>query len=249
MNIAGFPAVAIRDLIRRNFAPITARTAAHTLGVDLEQAQRVLTDLEELGYLERLENGLYPTELGNRLALAKATAPIKRATADRLAFELVGRVKHVNRGDYAYKVPVLVAFGSYLSDQSRIGDLDVAIYLEPRTREREEFERLRQRRIDLLDEQPGYQDFVMRLFWPEEEVPRALKGGSRYISITNLAEDPTWARNEFRILYAESNAWKLFVGEMADLFPEGRLADSEEIDRFKEKVGQLASKARSSTDR
>lgn len=213
-SIVGVPAIQLRDLLRQTRSPIRPSIAAAALGIEEKDGLKVLTSLVREGYLEKLEGGWYKTELGARLANAKASSPIRRATADRLATELVKRAKEVNEGDYAYDVALLVAFGSYLSEQERVGDLDVAVHLSPKTMDEREFEKLRQERIELQHQRGGFPNFSAHFGWPEEEVYKALKGGNGYISLTVLSEELAWSRGRHQVLYAESPEWESFLADV-----------------------------------
>jgi hypothetical protein len=84
----------------------------------------------------------------------------------------------------------------------------------------------------------------MRLFWPEQEVLKYLKGRSRYVSLTKLDEDAAWVRGRREILFAENESWREFVSELAERVPKVPPSEPAELDSFKKTVQELATKAR-----
>lgn len=104
----------------------------------------------------------------------KKRVGITRAKADELVRDLVQRAQEVNQSpDYLYGVTRIEVFGSYLTDVSHLGDIDLAVTLEPKCsgaewKRREERER--------KQAPPSYRrDFYKLLYWPYERVLRALR--------------------------------------------------------------------------
>jgi predicted nucleotidyltransferase len=136
-TIAGHPALRVRELLRRGrVGEWGTEFVRRALKVDHDEAARVLVLLYEKGLLEpgmvdRGEQLYRPTLLGRAFAGASAGKPIKRATADRLLSEFLGRVEQVNADAYyLFRVARVVVFGSYLSDAETLSDLDLAIHLD-----------------------------------------------------------------------------------------------------------------------
>src|SRR5580692_6205869 len=72
---------------------------------------------------------------GNALGIASAALPISRRDASRRVEEFLARARKVNDDDsWLYRVGKVVIFGSYLNNQDRIGDIDLAVRLDRRTR-------------------------------------------------------------------------------------------------------------------
>ena len=104
---------------------------------------------------------------GNALANATAARPISRRDACRRVEEFLARARSVNSDDsWLYRVGKVVIFGSYLNDQDRIGDIDLAIRLERRVRVAED--------------------------WAENEVKRYLRGGARCLSLHDWTTEEPW---------------------------------------------------------
>jgi predicted nucleotidyltransferase len=111
---------------------------------------------------------------------------LTRAKADGLVAQLLARVRAVN-GDpkYAFKVDSVVLFGSYLSNRDRIGDVDVAIALRPRLRNKDAQEALEESARSRGTES---RNIVERLFRPRREVRQALKARSSWLDVRDVSE-------------------------------------------------------------
>lgn len=128
------------------------------------------------------------TEKGRRLGVTRANPPITRAKADLLLAELLERVEKVNSNeDLVYKVKNVKIFGSYLSDQDILGDIDVAVQLEKRvTPEKYKFKC--QERIKLAHKNGRvFANFIDQLYWPYREV--MLQLGTRKKGLSLHEED------------------------------------------------------------
>jgi predicted nucleotidyltransferase len=192
-KIAGLPALQIRDGLRRLG---TARIAsidylARCFRFSIIKTTRLVKDLVDNGLLEPVNDGPVNerryrlTMEGGTLLLASAAPPISRATADRKLGEFIERVKVVNEDKgYLYRVRRVVVFGSYLSDALKIGDIDLAVELEPRIKDRELLLTLIQQKAEQAA-QSGRQfaSYLEQLVWPQREVLLKLKSRSRAISL------------------------------------------------------------------
>jgi DNA-binding MarR family transcriptional regulator len=192
--IAGFPILRIRDAFKklRRLTPWPAEELGRRLKALPEHIGRLLAELEAHGYVERdrdnpdSRESWRLTDLGMRFAGASAARPISRGTAERLVREFLARVDEVNRNeDYAYRVRKVVVFGSYLGKRPRLGDVDLAVTLEPRYPDDPE----RQRAVE--EARTGraflggreFHDTLDQAHWPRHEVLMHLKGGSGAIKI------------------------------------------------------------------
>lgn len=121
------------------------------------------------------------------MTVKNKTKRMKRSTAERLLRELIGRVESIQDDDsLAYRVSDLVLFGSYLSDREDLGDLDVAVNIVRRFEGDEQLCIEEERREVTC---PKSADFVLRLFWPIEEVLRMIRNRSGWIQLTDLDHD------------------------------------------------------------
>ena len=115
------------------------------------------------------------------------TKRMKRSTAERLLRELIGRVESIQINDsLAYRVSDLILFGSYLSDKEDLGDLDVAVNIVRRFEGEEQLRVEEERRVATC---PASADFVLRLFWPNEEIYRMIRNRSAWIQLTSIERD------------------------------------------------------------
>ncbi len=73
------------------------------------------------------------TQLAQSFGSATAAKPITRKTAETALARLLERIERVNRDShFLAKVTRVIVFGSYLrADVDRLGDVDVAVELEP----------------------------------------------------------------------------------------------------------------------
>lgn len=112
---------------------------------------------------------------------------IKRTTADRMVGEFIDRVKAVNADQsYAYIVTRVILFGSYVnSDRDMIGDIDIGYEVKPRFSGSlwKDIERSKQSAYT------AHCSIVDRLYWPCEEVLKAIRGRNRYISLHSIGID------------------------------------------------------------
>jgi predicted nucleotidyltransferase len=131
---------------------------------------------------------------------------LKRQTADHFVELIRERAEEVNRGPYAYRVKRIEVFGSYLTDKQDLGDLDVLVTLRPRYAEQSQFEALAEDRRRAA-EQAGraFPLHLNRIYWPTEEVHRALRRRNRTISIHHDTEREPLARHgaTFQTIYEE----------------------------------------------
>src|SRR5258708_5087610 len=109
----------------------------------------------------------------------KKTLELTRTTADRNLSELIERARAANRSpDFTYRIERLTVFGSYLTDKTRLGDVDVACKLAPRfTGERQDFvERARMQAAHATGRR--FSNLTEEIGWPEREVVLFLKAHS-----------------------------------------------------------------------
>lgn len=193
--IAGLPALRVREGLRRaarsQFASLPY--LSRCFGTSIRRTKNLVTELVASGLLEPVEGAhstakMYRVTIaGGALSLASAAAPISRATADRKVRELIGRALSINHDDqYLYQVRRIVVFGSYLSNKPEINDVDLAVELEPRIKDRELlFEQIMKRSVKAEQGGRRFANMVERLYWPQTEVLLKLKSRSRGISLHN----------------------------------------------------------------
>jgi hypothetical protein len=191
-TIAGYPATEIRRLMQR-IGPLNAsvRFIGEILGCPPREAETVTEKLRNEGYVrddDGLPGCLCLTSKG--LALLGATSrPISRATAQKHLRELLRRIPTVNADPMqAFIVGGVVVFGSFLSAKEKLGDLDVAVYLEMKQQTDEEYSR----RMDELLEKAWREgrtpsNVVEASCWPRLEILRILRRGLRQLRLHEIS--------------------------------------------------------------
>ena len=180
---------------------------AKALSVSLPEAEERVRLLLEEGYLEPCpdEGQRYQiTRKGSALAMATAARPVKRATAERILQEFLSRVHEVNNDDrFVYKVTKVIVFGSFLGSTPTLGDLDLAIELQPGHENHERQRELEQTRIRAARAKGRrFANFVDELYWPRQEVRLFLKGRSRTISL-HFTSDGILKSARHEVLYEQ----------------------------------------------
>jgi hypothetical protein len=137
---------------------------------------------------------------GNALAMATATSPLRRATADRLLAGLLERAKAVNTDDsWAYRVGMVVVFGSYVRGVDRPNDVDVACELRPRWAPDTQMAKEQVRREIRAGQ---FRNTTQWALWPKLEVFRFLKARTRGLSVHEL-EDWIMKTEDHQVLLEE----------------------------------------------
>ena len=143
--IAGFPAKQIRKLLRQSALSLSVVEATKILGLNERSILKLLNDLEKQGFIEK--NAFPPdpdknwknTIKGGALSKALFSAPVSRRAAELKLSEFMNRVREVNEaGRFLYRVRKVVLFGSFLTESSTVGDLDIAIELVPKEPDQQE---------------------------------------------------------------------------------------------------------------
>jgi predicted nucleotidyltransferase len=175
---------------------IVLNDVTKTFEVDEVVAGQIIQALLDEGYLlldpdERYHERWLNTIKGNALANASAAKPVKRAVAEKHLLLFLKRVEHVNASNqYAYRVSKVVVFGSYLSDSSDLGDVDIAVELTAATSNSAELSRLLDsRRKVAIMEGRSFKSTFDEIIWPVQEVLLYLKSGSRIINLHRIEDD------------------------------------------------------------
>ena len=191
----------IRQLMRRTVdGSITLQHVRRVLGCSDSDATRVLKRLQKDGYVESTRGHLEVSMKGNALAMATAASPLRRETAARLIAGLVERAKALNADDnVAYRVGMVVVFGSYVRGVDRPNDVDVACELRPRwTPDRQ----LAQEQVRRELRAGQFRNTTQWALWPKLEVFRFLKARTRGLSVHEL-EDWMLKTEDYQVLFEE----------------------------------------------
>jgi len=206
-QIAGVPSLRVREFLHRmRRSPWPLESVAKRLDLSEAQAAELTAELLRLGYIESTSsdtNHYRRTLAGSAFSQASAARPLTRKTAERKLDEFLERVREVNRDDrLAYRVRRVVLFGSYLTEQERINDVDVAVELEKRYLG-EEGEAVCDARVREAEEAGRQFDSYMDAFyWPRDEILLRLKARSRAISLHQIEkEQRLLERTETRVVF------------------------------------------------
>jgi hypothetical protein len=191
--VAGFPAKQIRELLRQNDQYLSAIHVGKVLGLRGKKALRLLETLERRGFIEKSDTDSDATQYwkltlpGSSLSKALFSAPVSRKNAEKKLIEFMKRVHQVNDdGRFLYRVRKVVVFGSFLTESPIVGDLDIAIDLEPKEPNAKKHSDLIQDRADETARNgKRFQNFVDRLYFANQEVRSFLKARSRIVQLTD----------------------------------------------------------------
>jgi predicted nucleotidyltransferase len=138
--IGGFPVLFVRKAVRRLNSRLywNSDTVQKVARTGPQEAIKLIKELEKAGVAKANRGrGLKTwttTELAQSFGAASAAKPITRQTAERELEEFLSRVECVNRRSYFLaKVTKVVVFGTYLRPEvDRLGDVDLAVELQPK---------------------------------------------------------------------------------------------------------------------
>jgi hypothetical protein len=226
--VAGYPALTVRTFLRRYRSfPISAPAAAQELDTDEHQAGKFLSGLKTLGLIEPAAAPLPDNQAayeitikGNAFANASASKPIRRSTAELALRQFMDRLDRLNSSrDYVYRVASVVLFGSMLSPVEYLGDVDIAIELEPRIREDAEFRsRCEARRLLATRRGRHFSSMIDSVLWPRTEIFRALRARARALSLHEWNQVVRIPRVRYRVLWGDREriAHMISAGECVD---------------------------------
>ncbi len=100
------------------------------------------------------------------------------------------RIEEVNNDpNFLVKIKKAIVFGSYLSNEQRINDLDIAVELTQRYEDFEIHEKKWDERINkAIMEGRRFRNYNEKILWPVGEVYKYLKGHSKMISLHSMEE-------------------------------------------------------------
>jgi predicted nucleotidyltransferase len=175
-----------------------------------KQAAEFLNDMVTLGLIEHskpleVEPTFRVATRGHALANATAARPIARATGERVLRDFLDRVNAVNAtNEYAFGIHSAVLFGSMLSCAGRLGDVDVAIDLQPRVTEVASFRRQCDLRRYAAEEQGRtFQTVFDWAMWPRMEIMLRLKARSRSLSLHEFDQVMQMDNLHYRVLIGD----------------------------------------------
>jgi predicted nucleotidyltransferase len=169
---------------------------------------KLLNDLEKQGFIEKNAFALDPnknwenTIKGGALSKALFSAPVSRRAAEQKLSEFMDRVREVNEARrFLYRVRQVVLFGSFLTESSTVGDLDIAIEIVPKEPDSRKHSELILAHANVADlNGKRFQNFAQRLDFAAQEVRSYLKGRSGIIQLTDC-RDGVLKIAKSRVLY------------------------------------------------
>jgi hypothetical protein len=223
--IAGYSALEVRDFLRRyRLTDFYIEAAEDDLVLSPRTATIFMNKLKGLEFIEELARDRWDGRRVFRLTLkrqalanASAARPLLRKTAERLLAQFLERVQRVNgTEEYVYRVEHVVLFGSMLSDIDRLGDVDVAVQLQPKVDKDDAFQEWSMARRRAAEAKGrnfrGVFDWAM---WPTQEIFLQLKARSSGLSLHDFCEVEKLPNVRYKVLLGDpqSIAAKIVSGE------------------------------------
>ncbi|HEU4327121.1 MAG TPA: hypothetical protein VFS21_28535 [Roseiflexaceae bacterium] len=195
-RIAGWPAIQLRNALRSfQGSPFALEDMATAMQLPANQAAQLVQELVSLGYVMEAgpqwnEERWQCTDEGFRLADARTTKPHRRALAQQHLDAFLVRVSEINTSDqYLYRVSRVVLFGSMVTDQPLVGDVDLAVLLTPRADDLDVQRRNEEAFIKQAVERDVYfSTFLEQMIYPRSVVWKYLKARSRILSLHDYSE-------------------------------------------------------------
>ena len=96
-----------------------------------------------------------------------------RETAQKSLINVIQRINEANRNDeFIYKITKAVLFGSYInSNKEKVGDLDIAIYIELKDKSKPEWKQ----NLERARTSNSYVPFILKFIYGKEEVFKYIK--------------------------------------------------------------------------
>lgn len=182
------------------------RCFANRFKISQEIAKIRIEAFESEGYFEKFRDDGNKTRWqltmkAATLAQASAAKKVKRATADKHYQAFLQRVHEINFNDsYLYQVTKVALFGSYLTEANLVSDIDLFIWVSCKPKFDTDFTIIREQRTkEMLSEGRRFKNLSEEMHWPELDVRKYLKNGSRVISIQGHNEG--YEQSEHEIVF------------------------------------------------
>jgi hypothetical protein len=199
-EVEGVPLLDIRALFRQGGLDgiLSANYIRRQLHLTKSKTDRLIAALRRMGLLEPIrdlrgesaatDEGQLSKD-GVRLRGATAAKPLRRETADRLLSELLDRITALNSDRrFLARVRKAVAFGSYIGNADRIGDLDIAIQLVRREPDFQKHTEANNRRVtEEFARGRRFDSILDQVFWWQREAMLFLRDRRRGLSLQDYA--------------------------------------------------------------
>jgi predicted nucleotidyltransferase len=240
VQMAGLPAKTVRDMLRRLniYSLMDTLFVAARCKVSTHKAKEVIKTLADGGYIEfdhrgrELLNSYRPgvekpryrevdyyklTDKGIELRNASAATKMPRTKADQIIVALLKRVEEANAMDFAYRIPTVIVYGSYVRGEPFLSDVDIAVGLEGKWDSDEERDRREKERIKFaFASGRTFSNFIDQLSWPKYEVQRYLKARTRGLSVHALDDFISMQKDKnfaYRVLRGDADRVAAQLGE------------------------------------
>ena len=185
--LAGRPSKEARAILRLDEGNgFDFSTVARLSRTEDDEIRWFMADLVTDGWLRQdAPNHWVVTDKGREIQVTSRER-ITRLRAQAVLTAFMERVREINKDRrYAFKVDVVVVFGSYLSDRPRIGDVDVAVRLRPRYRSKKEQKEVERAVTELAPHLPAMFD---NRIWPSRKVITTLKAKQTAVDVRGIGE-------------------------------------------------------------
>jgi predicted nucleotidyltransferase len=240
VQMAGLPAKTVRDMLRRLniYSLMDALFVASRCKVSTRKAKEVIKTLADGGYIEfdhrgrELLNSYRPgaekpryrkvdyyklTDKGIELRNASAATKMPRTKANQIIVPLLMRVEEADAMDFAYRIPTVIVYGSYVRGETFLSDVDIAVELEGKWDSDGERDRLEKERIKFaFASGRTFSNFTDELGWPKYEVLRYLKARTRGLSVQLLDDFIRMQKHKnfaYRVLRGDADRVAAQLGE------------------------------------
>ena len=113
------------------------------------------------------------TDKGIKLRNASPAAKMPPAKSDQIIVVLLKRVGEANTMDFAYRIPTVVVYGSYVRGETFQSDVDIAVEHEGKWDSDEARDRRKKERIKFaFASGHKFSNFIDKVSWPQYEVQR-----------------------------------------------------------------------------
>lgn len=111
----------------------------------------------------------------------KSNIKYSRKTARSVLNNVIKKIQEANeKEEFIYKITRAVLFGSYInSDKEKIGDLDIALYLELKDKSKPEFEQ----NFERANTSWNYVPLLLKFIYGKEEVFKYVKDRKRILEL------------------------------------------------------------------
>jgi predicted nucleotidyltransferase len=225
LTIAGLPGIKVRNALRRmGSSEMSVQGIEKLFRVSAQDANLLIRELEEGGFLQsELHDGKAYYKLTSRgmsLANASAMKRMPHAKGDQLLRQVLGRAQEINTSnEYAFTIRTLVVYGSYVRKEATLGDLDIAVELQPKSQDSGNQAKAEEARTSsALASGRRFNNIVQELSWPRTEIYLHLKNRAKGLSLHDYSEFLRLAKEKLQYRVLIGNA-EVVAEELAESAP------------------------------